>query len=560
MADTSSVFTLYGLTALALAATLRYAVRHRSEPEIAAARAQARRFGGWVLARAFPIGACLLLAIFLISRTAFFTCYPVAGLAPDTATYASLANTLHHGGWPHFLERTPGYPVLIWLTTAVVDRWMAVVLMQCLLSLAAALFLVYAVSRLSRILALPATVAMGAFLGGSQSLIYDTTVLSDSFYASCIVFSAACLLLALTEGRPRDFSLASLSMALAILIRPAGMYFIVIYFLLIGYLLWHRWPRKALAAFALPFPVVLALLCAYNYGTLKEFVLSPAAETNLVGATVLYWAPDPSFTPAINRALADLPASLQRAGLSADDLATIRRSWNPAKLYDVFSRSYNFLVHREGWGTGKRFGSGDYLESRAQLRQVCLRAIRRHPDLYLKFVYANTVVFFEGIGYPFDFPSVLSARALQDFANTDRGFDLASAKEYRFGQPPAAVTITHSPAGPQALLASTVFGRMQIDWQFWHQRLFESRFWMWAYFVVFSLSVLQLGRHRGNHFGAFILFLLASIALGAAGVICLVEEALDRYSYPTQFIYYLAVTLCPLLWMKQRPGTPAPPA
>jgi hypothetical protein len=61
-----------------------------------------------------------------------------------------------------------------------------------------------------------------------------------------------------------------------------------------------------------------------------------------------------------------------------------------------------------------------------------------------------------------------------------------------------------------------------------------------------ALSAAQLGRLRGRHPGAFLLLVLTLIPLGASLVVCLVEVATDRYSYPTQFICYLLVALCPL--------------
>ena len=71
------------------------------------------------------------------------------------------------------------------------------------------------------------------------------------------------------------------------------------------------------------------------------------------------------------------------------------------------------------------------------------------------------------------------------------------------------------------------------------------------------LSVTQLVRFRGRHFGAFLLLVLTLIPLGASLVVCLVEVATDRYSYPTQFVCYLSVALAPLLFAAGRGGLAA---
>jgi hypothetical protein len=50
--------------------------------------------------------------------------------------------------------------------------------------------------------------------------------------------------------------------------------------------------------------------------------------------------------------------------------------------------------------------------------------------------------------------------------------------------------------------------------------------------------------------GVFILFILTVSVIGSALTVSLVEISLERYAYPTQFIYYLSVALAPLLWLK----------
>ncbi len=558
MVNTVTAFALYAFTLLASITTVCFAVRHRGKPEVNADMQKGNLMVRWLAQPPFILTALLLFGVFVITRTAFFVSYPMVGLSPDTASYTSLTEAMRNGTWPHFIIRTPGYPLLLWLVTAIANRWIAVVFVQCLLSLAGALCVVYSVSRLSRSLILPATVAMCAFLGSSQVLIYDTVALSDSFYTSSILFAVAFLLLAFAENRPRHFFLASAAMALAILIRPAGIYFIVIYALVTGILLWRRFGKSAVLAFTLPFPAILTLLSAYNYATIKAFVISPFGEANLVGATILYWTPDPSLPPEANRALQDLPASYQDAGITAADLATIQGSWNPDRLYEVFSQSYNVMTHHEGWALGTRFGAGDYLTNRAVLRRVCLLAIRRHPALYLKFILANLINFFDGISYKFDFYSIIAARAAQHFASADRGYDPVIAKEYSSARLPATIQRLNSADHAQLILSSTFFQRMHVDWEFWHQQFFQRRLWVWGYFIVLFISLFQLLRYRGNHFGAFFLCVLALIVLGASGVTCLVEESMDRYSYPTQFIYYLSVALCPLLWTARWPHLTAP--
>jgi hypothetical protein len=493
----------------------------------------------------FYVLAVILLAVFLITRLPFFWYYPRVDLSLDSGSYLDIVNTMKVGVWPHFIFRTPGYPLFVWLITSCVDRWLAVIFIQNLLSFLASLCLIYAVYRSWRHLALPAALAMCGFLGSSQVLIYDISLLSDSLYTSSIILAVAFLFLAFGRHRPAHFWAASALMAFAILVRPAGMYFAVIYAVVAGYLLWNRCLGGAVAGFLAPFPAILLAFCAYNCATIGKFTISPFAEANLAGATALFWEPDPRLPDQANKALGTLADSYRETGITQEDLAMVRTSWDPQLLFSIYAKAYNRLVWSAGWGSGTKFGAGDYLHNRSYIREVSMIAIRRHPDLYAKYVWVNMVTFFEGIGYKFDIYSSMKYRAGGQMPGELRPFGLEGAK----GPPaPSQPALVQAPGGGADIpLAEYCLKKLLLAWQSLHGVIFQNMFWTWAYFAVLALSVVQLLRFRGRHLGAFLLCTLTLIPLGASLVVCLVEVATDRYSYPTQFVCYLSVALAPLL-------------
>jgi len=460
--------------------------------------------------------------VFLVTRLPFFWYYPRAALALDSQSYLDVANTMRAGHWPLFIFRTPGYPVLIWMVTSIVDRWLAVILVQNVLSLLSSLAVVYSVHRLRRPLALPAALAMCGFIGSSQVLIYDTSMLSDSLYTSTVILVVASLFMAFATGRAAWFAATSAMMAVSILVRPAGAYFAVIYAMIVLFLLWNRWRPAAAVGFLVPFPALLMGLCTYNKATIGQFVITPFGEANIAGATALFWEPDPRLPAVANKALGGIQQSYRDMGITRADLDLVRNSWDTGPLFDVYSKAYNRLVWSAGWGSGTRFGAGDYLHNRAYIRDVSIIAIRRHPSLYAKYVWVNLVTFFGGIGYT---------------------FDVQASLRYEAGQPAAGTP--QAAAGPAA--SDHLMEKLQRGWQAVHGFIFQRILWTWAYFAMLVLSFAQLVRYRGRHLGAFLLLAVTLIPLGAALVVCLVEVALDRYSYATQFICYLSVALCPLL-------------
>jgi hypothetical protein len=506
----------------------------------------------------FRVPALVLLLVFAVTRMPYFWYGPPIVPSLDSGSYLGRASAMREGKAPEFLQRTPGYPVFIFLVTSCLDRWMAVVLAQNLLSLASALCLVYAVQRLWRPLALPATLAMCGFLGSSQVLFYDISLLSESLYTSTVILAVACLFLAFALERAALFALASALLAWAFLVRPAGAYVAVIFGVILAYTLWNRYGTRAILGFAAPFPALLLCLCAYNSVTSGKFALTANAEANLAGATLLFWEPDPRLPAPVNKALEDLPATYSRMGITPGELYIVRNSWDPGPLFDVYAKAYNRMVWSSGFGTGRRFGGGDYMHSLKYVRDASVIAIRRHPALYAKFVWANMVEFFAGIGYKYDIESSLEYRATGPIPSEVHAADLTKDQGPPAAPPPAtARRVTGADADAGGSGSEHVLKRLQLGWQSFHGVVYQNVAWSWAYLVVSALGAAQLARSRGRHLGAFLLVVLALFPLGASLVVCMFEVALDRYSYPTQFACYLSVALFPLLWYPGGRGRPS---
>jgi len=504
----------------------------------------------------FYLPAAFVVFIFLITRLPFFLYYPVVGISVDSVSYLSLVAALRNPGWTQFIMRTPGYPVFLWPFTFLPNPWLAAVFFQSILSLASALCLVYAVYRLRRLLALPAAVAMAAFVGDSQNLVYDTGIVSESLYTSAIILAVAFLFLAFAGSRRVCFSLASAFTAFTILVRPAGIYFAVIYIVVLAFLLWNRYSAGDVVRFLAPFPALLLLFCIYNYATLGHFVISPFAEANLAGATALYWEPDPRLPDFINKPLTDLPALYEKEGVTPEDLAILRSSWDPYSLAPLFQEQYNRLVWVSGLGSGSAFGSRGYLFYRPYIREVSLLAIRKHPAFYAKFIWTNFVCFFfRNTRDRFEFYSALKERITDEFITGKPEYlEIPPEIQRVFPPLPPAVQIVAAVDGREVVLAQHYLTRPHIVWQAKQWKYFLNSFWVWGYFVMLVMSGLRLLLSRGRHLGAFLLFALSLVALGAGLVVALLESAIDRYTCPTQFVFYLAVVLVPLLWTRIKAG------
>ena len=183
-----------------------------------------------------------------------------------------------------------------------------------------------------------------------------------------------------------------------------------------------------------------------------------------------------------------------------------------------------------------------------------MAAIRKHPVLYAKRIWANLAAFyFMAIDYHFEFYTFLKDRVRDEFiAKTPEYSVMLSGRGHVAPPIPPAIHIVGADGELDAVLAPRVLTRVHVAWERTHWRFFMSTYWVWGYLVVLALSLAQLIRFRGRHLGAFLLFILTLVALGAGLVVSLVEIGMNRYSCPTQFVLYMAVASAPLLWIRAK--------
>ena len=355
---------------------------------VAAARLRGRSALRVLADHAPLLGTGLILLGFAIPRLSFVVHYPLPDIAVDFHSYFQVTEQMRRGEWPDFSVRTPGYPIFLTVVFALCDRLMAVIVAQNIISLGCALAAFYCFVRADRRLALPAAVGLFAFLSSADSGWFDVALMSESLYSSLLVLSVGLLTLGVVKDGAGPLAGASLAMAAALFTRPAGMFFLVIYVMVVGYLLleWQRGlrPRRSLLAFAAPFAAILLSLCVYNRARIGVFTPSPFGEMNMVGAVATYAEEDPSLPAELNEAIRDM-----RAGVSPADRQLIETSWDVRMLFGAFARNFDSAIYIHLLKV-----KGNYLENRLAYRNMERIAISRHPDRYLEFVAAGLYNFY----------------------------------------------------------------------------------------------------------------------------------------------------------------------
>ena len=323
------------------------------------------------------ISIFLLFICFILPRAPFFVHYAVPGYNNDYRTYYQVVSQMDSGNWPRFDHRSPGFPLFLKLIYSFSDNPMPVIVVQNILLLMACIVLILSVYFTYRHLTIFTAIAISGYTSTSASVFHNTGLYSDNLYIILLILFYALLILAVKIEKWVFFSAASLCMAFAILTRPAGLYLIVIFLIVLLFLIRNKYPLQASLNFAAPLLMMMFLMATYNLFTIKKFTLTPAGEKSLMCATATFWEQDTTYPPELNQAIKKV-----QDRLTENERKIIFTSWNRFKLYQIFYKHFQPHTILEPM----QEISDSYIEIRHFLRKVSLDAIRKHPDLYMKFV------------------------------------------------------------------------------------------------------------------------------------------------------------------------------
>ena len=495
---------------------------------------------------------CLAYLVFVVvTRAWFFLEVPVPALYGDSTSYYALVQDMDAGKWPQFTIRTPGYPLFLKVIFSLSNTLFAVVLAQTALTVLGGMALILAFSAYRRPLGWWASAAVGVYTVGLWPFEHDTAIMSDSPYASSLMFVLAFIALGVLRRSSVFWLLASLAMAANILIRPAGMFLFVIYVFCACFVLLNRYSRRAVAALLIPLPAIMLMLALYNLMTFGQFTLTAFGETQLAFATFTFWETDSEYPAEVNEAI-ERTQTVMRGQLPEARRRLLHESWNFSELAPIFLAGFHYPALDQASQIG---GKHDYLGHRRWIRTISIDSIRKHPDLYAKFVATQLwLQFFSNIQYQEDFLAFLKNRVIEVYASgkyqkaTGAPFYLEMAKEIADAAPPHGIELSRQDGIVTAIIPERSISRQAFRRILpVRQRIFASTYWVFLFFASVVAAVVRLALSRYRHPGAFISFVMTMSVLGANMVVALVEYGGHRYSFTTEYVYYLPVIVLPFL-------------
>lgn len=502
------------------------------------------------------ISFLIVVIPFLITRLPYFIYYPVPSLQPDYGSYWIPLYQMEIGNFPPvFNYRTPGYPLFMGLVLLFSNKLMSIVFAQNILSLFAALTLVYSIYRTYLFLTPLAAIAIAAYISSMSQVVTDMALLTESVFTNLLIISIAMLILALKRKQLLAFILASACMALSIYVRPTGQFFIIIYVMVLFYMINNKYYKKQIYGFLLPFLLLVLLLPTYNYFTYGKFNITNGKEITLICGAQFYLEKDHSYSNELNEVIENI-----KNKFSNRDRAIILSTWD----VDKFVASY---YKNEYWDIGQILSPFSNVPEAKSMglnnvyEKVATKSIYKNYPIFMKIYIMNLrIYFFRNINadYSTFYEGILPDA--YDLLCIKQGYGqwVSNEKErkslLREFYDPSQMNYFVKRAtanGYNIKIVPTKLQKIHLIYNQWNQKYFRHIFWSLTALALCLISLIFFLFSLCKNYEAFIMLIVTSSALGH-GLICSIFSNVPRFSAPTEFLYYLSVALIPILFLGYR--------
>jgi hypothetical protein len=527
---------VYVLTVLSLLALYIYRTKTKS-----------KAFQAKVL---FFVSCIIVVIAFLITRLPWFVDYPLPIIQYDTSTYFYPVKQLFSVEWPDFTCRTPGYPLFLAAIYFISPSMLSVVILQNLLTLASVLFLLWVVYKTYGRLVIGAAVAMVAHV--TQPLLsgHDFVLITESLFTSVLLFSLGFLCLAIKTKRSVHYFIFSILGGYAILVRPAGAFLFGTLLLTLLYLVANRSSIKDILCAAIPMPLMIILLMTYNYATAGVFSVSSVGDLTLYGITATYWEPDATFPEAVNEGIENFHKTIPEA-----DQEILNTSWNPYQVYLVIMNANGGSINNNQYSVFHAAPELTYNEQLVLASQVSKKAMKSHPDMAVKVLWANLYLFMiDNASWNIVPYTDMEWVAKQMYIEGTASDQFISREYHKF---PAMTNVHLDGVGDDRhfVIMQTPLSRIDVDVTASLGEIFDNKLWLSASLIALLCSLFITIKSGFRHQGAFLLLAVSTMELGAGMVIALTTALSNRYPSPTRFVEVLTVALIPLLLMAGNQGS-----
>ena len=510
----------------------------------------ASRLGHFFTSRnVFIFSIVIVILAFLIPRLPWFVDYPLPVIQPDTKSYFVPVKQIFSGELPILNSRTFGYPLFLSLVFLFSPKLYSVVIIQCLLSLMSALFFIWAVYKTYPYLTLSAAFAMIAHLTQPLLFSHDFALLTESLYASTIIFFLGFFLLAVHFRRSLFFIIISILGGYLIFIRPSGVFIIGIIIITLIYIIVNKYPWVSIISLLIPLSSLILMQFTYNYFTVGYFGLTAYSSLQFYDITAPYWEIDASFPKEINDGIVTF-----QEGISSFDRHIIEESWDPSLLQGIYV--YHSVRALRSFPLSVYSIPGNYsaLDRELLASKVAKKAIISNPQMYIKSIWFTLRAFvldessWHVLPY-IDLDKYYEFLGRITYKDAYHNFIL---KEYIKLPLVNGLRIVYNPMiqDVDAVFLPTGLYNIYSIVNNFLSRLFDHEIWLYLYLITIIYTTYKIIITKFLNQNIFILFIFGLVLLFAGVVVSMSAYISNRYPSPTRFIEYLVVFMLPLLFMK----------
>lgn len=212
----------------------------------------------------------LLIACFLFSRAHFFFA-PLPEIKADSILYMTVFESAYRDGKLPDHNYVPlGYPLICYIFSHLFGSVISIAFFQHFLTLFAGLYLLYSVYLTFNALILPVTIGLCVFVLSGYNVWYDSSIVTESVYSSIILILAATMAQLVYTGKPRFSVMVSFLLFCLLMVRPTGIFGLVVCILIACYFVWQK-NRGVATMLVGTYFILVFLLSFYNYLVSQEF-------------------------------------------------------------------------------------------------------------------------------------------------------------------------------------------------------------------------------------------------------------------------------------------------
>ncbi len=499
--------------------------------------------------------------VFVTLRIWFYTDIPVVGVHPDSGSYfapvvelsAFFSNlqqfNLRDLDWPSFKLRSPGYPIFLFIAYTIYDSHLFAVFLQMFVALSSGLILLRIISNYSKSTSLVLSILLSLHFSKNQSILYETSILTESLYSSLILLFFGCLFGAIVFGTKKYLIFISLVTAALVLTKPGSVNYLFVIILLSILLAYTKQNKLIVVQILLPFTIVMIALGFYNkidYGNFSN-TNSGSQEISLV--TNLIWQTDVDYPDDINQAIVESQKLIHQR-ISVEQLQVLNKSWDYSEIFPLYLAGHFYGPASEIAKVTDGYGNPEW---NRWVSKISSDSIKKNPVYFLKHYLVM-------MRYNFRLPDIYDSNILiSDLLNRVRVYSFdkhfsTQRTDIDSGTKDFMIKLGKEYSNPNYLpgkistLPETrevlIGGQTKfLDVYNNYSLIFEKPLNMvlWIYIALISVFLVLLRfvfQGMINKLGVFVVF-SSLVVFSNYSIVALAEYSIPRYTYPYEFLYIL---------------------